>query len=130
MQALQTDRAQAPDNDFERLNGISSERVYVLDLDTREITVPSQEQVLGSVDNHISHTALTDAGLIYRTTTDAAPGGNRAISDTIALTTPVAPTITDVPGAVGSNAASTVGDQRFTSVHSNIDSASDVDVFA
>lgn len=67
MQALQTDRTQAPENDFERPNGVSSERVYVLDLDTREITVPSQEQVLGSVDNHISHTALTDAGLNYRT---------------------------------------------------------------
>ncbi|MEM8755389.1 MAG: hypothetical protein AAGF90_20685, partial [Pseudomonadota bacterium] len=101
------------------------DRLYVRDLDagtleTSELPIPDQASF------ETANAALTDDGLVYRRAIDAAEGGSRDVSDTIAVggTAPL-PQI-EVPGP---GAAAAVELSRVSTIRSAIDSPSDVDVF-
>ena len=121
-----------PDNDFGRDGtGDSDEFLFILDLNTRELTTPNVEAAVGSRANQITQAVLIDDGIVFRTEVDAAPGGSRAVTDSIAVSTTNLPVIRpDVPGAISSNGASDAELFRFSTIRSRIDSPSDVDVFS
>ncbi|MEO0363398.1 MAG: hypothetical protein AAF322_19910, partial [Pseudomonadota bacterium] len=101
------------------------DRLYVRDLDAGTLEI-SELPIPDQASFETANAVLTDDGLVYRRAIDAAEGGSRDVSDTIAVggTAPL-PQI-EVPGP---GAAAAVELSRVSTIRSAIDSPSDVDVF-
>lgn len=104
---------------------LETDRLYVRNLETG-VVGKTPLAIVDGKSFEIANAALTDESIVFRTPVDAAPGGSRDDSDSIATGSVADLPNRDVPGAVP---GSTVPLFPFTSVRSEIGGAGDLDVF-